>query len=98
MKWLRYSCYAGMTFTILLYTAILAATLALTIPGPGQTFLQTVESSRGTESVNMTIYVGSFSLTLDIYILVLPIAGVSKLQLPLRRKLGVIAVFLTGLT
>ena len=98
LKWLRYSCYAGITFTILLYTATLAATLALTAPGPGQTLQQTIQSSRQRKSINMTIYAGSFSLALDIYILVLPTAGVSKLQMPLRRKIGVIAVFLTGFT
>ena len=35
------------------------------------------------------------NLVLDVYILLLPIAGVSKLQLPIRKKLGVVAVHCT---
>ena len=98
MKWLRYSCYAGMIFTVLFYTAILVATLALTVPGPRQTFRQTIQSSRANKSIDMPIFTGSFNLALDLYILVLPVAGVGKLQMPLRRKIGVIAIFLTGFT
>lgn len=97
MKWLRYSCYAGATFNVLFYTAILATTLAVTVPGPGQTLQQAQQSSRQNIANRMPIPIGSLSLALDVYILILPIAGVSKLQLPLRRKIGVIAVFLTGL-
>lgn len=42
--------------------------------------------------------IGPVSLGLDLYILILPIAGVAKLQMPLRRKLGVVLMFLTGFT
>lgn len=97
MRWLRYSCYVGATFNVLFYTAILATTLALTAPGPGQTFQEVVQSPRQDKANKMPIAIGSVSLALDVYILILPISGVSKLQLPLRRKIGVMAVFLTGL-
>lgn len=46
--------------------------------------------------MTLTPYVASGSLLLDVYILVLPIAGVSKLKLTMKRKLGAIAIFLTG--
>ena len=96
MKWLRYSSYAGATFTVLFYASILIATFAFTVPTPGETLQQTVQSPRQARTVPLTIPIAAISLVLDVYILVLPIAGVSKLQLPIRRKLGVIAVFFTG--
>ena len=36
-------------------------------------------------------------LAIDIYILVLPIIAVSRLQMPTRRRIGVMLIFLTGL-
>lgn len=41
--------------------------------------------------------VGAFNVVSDIYLLCLPIAAVSRLQLPTRKKVGIISVFLTGL-
>jgi len=40
---------------------------------------------------------GSINVATDFYVLCLPVARVSKLQLPLRRKVGVVGIFLTGL-
>lgn len=96
MKWLRYSSYAGATVTVLFYASVLIATFAFTVPAPGQTLQQTVQSPQQARIVPLTLPIAVMSLVLDVYILVLPIAGVSKLQLPIRRKLGVIAVFFTG--
>lgn len=39
---------------------------------------------------------GSINVVTDFYILALPVIMVSQLQLTFRRKLGVIAVFMTG--
>lgn len=36
-------------------------------------------------------------LVMDIYILILPIVAVSTLQMPPRRKVGIILIFTTGL-
>jgi hypothetical protein len=38
----------------------------------------------------------AINLISDITILVLPLLGISKLQMPLKRKIGVGAIFLTG--
>lgn len=39
---------------------------------------------------------GLFNVISDFAILVLPIPSILKLQVPLRRKLGILAVFATG--
>ena len=36
-------------------------------------------------------------LVIDLAILILPIVAVTQLQLPRRRKIGVILIFMTGL-
>ncbi|KAL8762522.1 MAG: hypothetical protein Q9184_001482 [Pyrenodesmia sp. 2 TL-2023] len=98
MKWLRYCSYAGALVNVLFYVSILVATLVFTAPAPGQTILEAVQSPRQSKARSMSLYVAAGSFILDVYILVLPIAGVSKLQLPTRRKLGVMAIFFTGFT
>lgn len=45
----------------------------------------------------MTMPIASGSLILDLYILVLPISVVWNLHVNLRRRIGVLAIFATGL-
>ncbi|MCJ1346583.1 hypothetical protein MMC31_004801, partial [Peltigera leucophlebia] len=45
----------------------------------------------------MTYVQGIFNIVSDFYVLVLPLPVVWKLQLPLRKKIAVSAVFMTGL-
>ena len=45
----------------------------------------------------VTIATGTVNTLIDLYILVLPIAMVLRLQLTLRRKLGVVLIFTIGL-
>lgn len=47
--------------------------------------------------MDTVLAVGYFNLFTDFYILLLPISGVIRLQLPKRRKIGVILIFMTGL-
>ena len=94
--WLRYSSYGGATFTVLFYTALIIFTLVLTSPAPGQSW-QEASLRPGQQAVlRPTVGLACVGLALDIFILVLPIAGVSRLQLSRKRKIGVISVFMTG--
>lgn len=97
MKWLRYSAYAGVVVNVLFYTSMLALYLAFTIPHPGQTLQQSVQSPRQAHELAVALPRACVNFVLDVYILILPIAGISRLQLPIKKKLGVIAIFLTGL-
>ena len=95
--WLRYSAYAGAVVNVLFYTLALVLALIYSVPHPGQTLRQAFQSPRQAHNVAKSLPTACINLILDVYILLLPIAGVSKLQLPIRKKIGVIAVFLTGL-
>lgn len=94
---LRYCAYVGAVVDVLFYLAVLITKLALTIPGPGRTFQEQFNSPRQAKMGSFVLPTVWINLVLDVYILVLPIAGVSKLQLPLKRKIGVLAIFMTGL-
>ena len=96
MIWLRYVSYGGATITVLYYTGLIIYTLAVTSPAPKQSW-QDVSRGPGDQAVlRLAVEFACVNLALDIFILVLPIAGVSRLQLSRRRKLGVVSVFLTG--
>ena len=96
MKWLRYGSYVGAVVSIPFYACIFVVTLVYTVPARGETWQETVEGNSGGHYVAMSPYIGSGNLILDVYILVLPIAGVIKLKLTRKRTIAVIAIFLTG--
>lgn len=78
------------------YASIIVATLAFTVPAPGESFVKQMQSPRQAKALTSTLPIASMSLVLDVYILALPIAAVNQLQLSTKRKQGVIAIFLTG--
>ena len=43
------------------------------------------------------VAVGAISVLTDVIILLLPIRSIVRMQLPLRKKVGVLCVFLTGI-
>lgn len=40
---------------------------------------------------------GAFNLVSDFYVLVIPMPAVWALQMPTKKKVGIIAIFMTGL-
>lgn len=68
-----------------------------TTPAPGQTWAESLQAPRYAKEFDVSVPVTAFGLALDICIFVLPMTGVSGLQLSNQRKLGVMAIFLTGL-
>ncbi|KAI9660585.1 MAG: hypothetical protein M1821_009937 [Bathelium mastoideum] len=96
MKRLRYSCYGGIAITTVFYVTYMVVTLAATTPSPGQSWAESEMNTRYIETFRWSIPSASVSLVLDICILVLPMAAISKLQLSRNRKFGLAAIFLTG--
>ena len=77
----RYLIYIGMGFCIVCYTALMFITIFSSV-------LVLIDANKTLGVVN---------LTSDIYILCVPVAAVSKLQLSMRKKIGVMLVFMTGI-
>jgi hypothetical protein len=72
----------------------------LTTPKPGVSFLDNFTKFLGKRTspvIDLTLALGYFNIFSDVYILILPISGVISLNLPARRKIGVIFIFMTGL-
>ena len=94
---LRYCIYITMVVLSLFYAAAFTAYGILAIPRPGQNLLQLMLSRNAVRETELGIVQGAINMTSDLCILVLPISTVLELQLPLRKKIGVLSVFMTGL-
>ena len=98
-KWLRILCYLGMGVTSICFLGFLIAQLALAIPHPGSSFLDMVTDPREKILAQyLSIPFAATSFAIDIYIVITPLLGVAKLRLSARRKLGVVLMFMTGLS
>ncbi|MCJ1242111.1 hypothetical protein MMC14_010118, partial [Varicellaria rhodocarpa] len=94
----RYFIYFGVSaiFVFTVVSTILYGVLC--VPHKHESWQETSASPRcsssqeGLETAN-----GVFNAVSDIYILLLPLPSIWRLQLPMRKKTGLIATFLTGL-
>jgi hypothetical protein len=109
----RCLAYGGLTIVTLFYTSWLAANLAFCVPRAGgssgaawsgdsfgrdrspSAVVQLVRCSRDREALLWTQAI--FSVVSDAYVLAVPLQPVWQLQMPLRRKVAVSALFLAGL-
>ncbi|KAK8047543.1 hypothetical protein PG996_015607 [Apiospora saccharicola] len=96
LTWLRLSVYIGLFVNWGFYIGVIVASFYYQVPNPGQTWQEGFTNPRYTDSFNMTIPIASGSLVLDFYIFLLPLIAVRNLQLSPQKKLGVAAVFATG--
>lgn len=71
--------------------------LVLCVPRSDESWLSPVYAARCRQTTKMGIIQGVFGLLSDLYIFILPLPILWRLQMPLRRKLGITAIFLTGL-
>ena len=58
--------------------------------------MRVLTSPKCATSRPLVIVIGVVSLVSDLYLVILPLPAVWQLQLPLRRKLAVSAMFFTG--
>jgi hypothetical protein len=94
---LRYCIYISMVFLTLFYAGMLIAYAVLSIPKPGQSQLASLLSVNTAKDIPLGITQGAVNIASDFYILCLPMPVVWKLQLPQRKKIGVLSIFMTGL-
>ena len=96
-QWMRRLVYLGIGFIFAAYTAQTILYGYLCLPRPRQSWLEAALSPRCHESFVVVGYFGgSFSLASDLYLLLLPLPAVWQLHLPLRKKLGIAGIFMTG--
>jgi hypothetical protein len=97
LRWIRWSCYLGLSLNWSFYMGVVAATIYFTAPHVGETWVEASMHPRAKKALDMTIPIAGGSLFLDIYILIIPVIATSGLQLKKTRKWGVLVVFGTGI-
>lgn len=97
MRWLRICAYIGAVFTVIFYFGMAVAQLIFSTPRHGETWLSHQDTHNENLAIAMSVPQSAVGLAIDLYILILPIIAVSQLQLPIRKKVGVMLIFMTGL-
>ena len=97
LRWIRVLVYIGLLFNVLFYFSGSGVLIALCAPRAGQDYAYAARTERCRRSTAFGIVQGVFGIVSDFYLLLIPIPAVLGLQMPWRRKFGVIAIFMTGL-
>ena len=92
MRWLKISAYIGGILTALFYGAMTVFSFMI---APAPYHKETAHDVA--LSLDFTVPQSCVGLVIDLYILILPIMGVLRLQMSTRRKVGVILVFLSAI-
>lgn len=96
-QWIRYLVYLGIGSAAAMFTAGMIVYGYLCLPRRGQSWVEAGLSSRCHKQSIMICYVrGPFNILSDLYLLLLPLPAVWQLHLPLRKRLGIAGIFLTG--
>lgn len=95
-RWTRLFIYFGIGVIFIVYTVTASIFVGLCVPRKGESWALALLSSRCRVTIVMAYVQGIFNIVSDFYVLVLPLPVLWKLQLPLRKKVGVSAVFMTG--
>ena len=99
LTWLRLSVWAGIVLTGAFYFSYLVTILTLCAPRGSQTqlaYLQSLTSLKCAAHNYLFLPVGIMNVVSDVYLMVIPLPAIWGLQLPLMKKVGVSAIFLTG--
>ncbi|KAL9604653.1 MAG: hypothetical protein Q9219_000373 [cf. Caloplaca sp. 3 TL-2023] len=96
LRWFRYLIWHGIVITGCFYVSEFVIAFALCTPPRGRTWLEMSSVPKCSQLQTYGIAQGIMNLVSDLYLLVIPIPAVLSLQLPKSKKIGVIAIFMTG--
>lgn len=94
---MRYCIYFCILFVCLFYIAASIIRFALIIPKKGQNLYKSFAYLTSSKQTHLVVVHAVVNIITDFSILCLPILGVWQLQLPIPKKIGISAVFMTGL-
>ena len=97
--WTKILIYFGILITFVFYTAITVAEGVLCIPRSVESWAKApfTQCSKDVIGGFVLIILGTFNVVSNFYILILPMPIIWQLQMPTRRKVGVCAIFMTGI-
>lgn len=97
LRWLRISVYIGAILTCAFYGATTITQIVFEVPKHGDTWLDYALSKDNSKGSILSVPLAAVGLGIDIILLVMPIAAVVGLQLPTKRKLGIVFIFMFGI-
>lgn len=100
LRWLRLMVFAGIIVTGLAYFSIMVAMAALCSPRHGYSkvdYFSAMSAPKCARNDFVNTWPAIFNILSDLYLLVLPLPAVWGLRLPTRKKVGISAIFLTGI-
>ena len=93
---IKYAIYFGIMANLVFYAATTVILGTLCLPRHGQGWSESAQTARCRHSIVMDYPFGIFGVVSDFYIFIIPIPIVINMNLPLRKKIGVLAIFATG--
>lgn len=96
-RWMRISANLGAVLTTFFYVTMTLCAIIFATPRKGETWGRLQTSHLAQLNIKIAIPQSCVNLFLDLYIPILPIVAVVKLQMAPRRKVGIILIFMTGL-
>lgn len=97
LRWMRLSVFTGLAVTGVWYLSNIVVFAVLCSPRSGQSYVEAASSPRCHRNETYGLVNSGFNIVSNFYLLILPIPAVMGLQMPTKRKFGVLAVFGTGL-
>lgn len=93
----RLLIYFGIGINAVFYATSFALVLYFCGPGPGHNIIQSFDDHHCVvQARTLGTFQASFNIASDIYLLCIPMPVISNLQLSTKKKVGVIAMFMTG--
>lgn len=89
--------YVGLVVTFLTYFPYIPLTIRYISPASGKSWADLVLDDDPAKAIYWGIVSGSLAVALDIYIFVLPLPTLATLNMSLKRRVQLIAVFATAL-
>jgi hypothetical protein len=97
-KWIKWSCWFGIVFSTALYWTCVIFLAEYVIPHNGQHWdlALGMKIQKGLRTFVLWGIIGSYNLFLDVVLLALPMPIIRGLKMSLQKRIGLAAVFLTG--
>lgn len=99
LRWMRLACITGIAGITAFQVSLSIAFAAMCAPSTGSSqidFLAAFVSETCTRTRSLVVIQGVGNVITDVFLVVLPLPAVWNLQMPLKRKLAVLSMFMVG--
>lgn len=101
LRWMRLACVIGIVCITAFQLSLSISFAAMCAPSTGSSqidFLLAFVSDTRTHTRILVVIQGVGNVTTDIFLVILPLPAVWNLQMPLKRKIAVLSMFMIGLS